>query len=101
MAGTDSIAWCRDELGTGEMGNSNSVIAWIARSGIDTGSIHPWNTGCIDPAGATCAGGNALADQRSVAVSPDGKSVYVASVGSNAVGLDPFGRETIRGGRTR
>ncbi len=46
--------WGRDELGTGEMWNSNSVIAWIiASSGIDAASIHPppggrapgWNAG--------------------------------------------------------
>ena len=34
--------WGRDELGTGEMWNSNSVIAWaIARGGIDAESIQP------------------------------------------------------------
>jgi hypothetical protein len=34
--------WGRDELRTGEMWNSNSVIAWvISRSGIDTESIQP------------------------------------------------------------
>jgi hypothetical protein len=34
--------WGRDELGTGEMWNSNSVIAWvIARSGIEAQSIQP------------------------------------------------------------
>jgi hypothetical protein len=34
--------WGRDELGTGEMWNSNSVIAWVvARSGLDAGSIDP------------------------------------------------------------
>jgi hypothetical protein len=34
--------WGRDELGTGEMWNSNSVIAWvIARSGLDADSILP------------------------------------------------------------
>jgi hypothetical protein len=34
--------WGRDELGTGEMWNSNSIIAWVvARSGLDAGSIHP------------------------------------------------------------
>ena len=34
--------WGRDELATGEMWNSNSVIAWtLARSGIDTQSIQP------------------------------------------------------------
>jgi hypothetical protein len=34
--------WGRDQLATGEMWNSNSVIAWtLARSGIDTESIQP------------------------------------------------------------
>jgi hypothetical protein len=34
--------WGRDELATGEMWNSNSVIAWtLARSGIETESIQP------------------------------------------------------------
>ena len=36
----------RDELGTGEMWNSNSVIAWVlARSGIDAGAIQPPSQG--------------------------------------------------------
>jgi hypothetical protein len=34
--------WGRDELGAGEMWNSNSVIAWvIARSGIEAESVQP------------------------------------------------------------
>jgi hypothetical protein len=34
--------WGRDEFGTGEMWNSNSVIAWVvARAGIDAESIRP------------------------------------------------------------
>jgi hypothetical protein len=34
--------WGRDELRVGEMWNSNSVISWlVARSGLDTESIHP------------------------------------------------------------
>jgi hypothetical protein len=34
--------WGRDELGTGEMWNSNSVIAWLlARSGLPTEAIRP------------------------------------------------------------
>jgi hypothetical protein len=38
--------WGRDELNTGDMWNSNSVIAWlIARSGLDTESIHPPTAG--------------------------------------------------------
>lgn len=38
--------WGRDELGTGEMWNSNSVVAWlIARSGLYDGSIGPPENG--------------------------------------------------------
>jgi len=38
----DVTVWGRDQLRTGEMWNSNSVIAWvIARSGIDAESIQP------------------------------------------------------------
>jgi hypothetical protein len=38
--------WGRDDLETGDMWNSNSVIAWlIARSGIDTEPIHPPKAG--------------------------------------------------------
>ena len=34
--------WGRDQLRTGEMWNSNSVVAWtLARSGVDVASIHP------------------------------------------------------------
>ena len=34
--------WGRDEFDTGDMWNSNSVTSWlIARSGIETGAIHP------------------------------------------------------------
>lgn len=45
--------WGRDELGTGEMWNSNSVIAWItARSGLDADAIQP-------PAGGRAPGWHA------------------------------------------
>ena len=38
--------WGRDELGAGEMWNSNSVTAWILRrAGIDTSSLAPPNGG--------------------------------------------------------
>jgi hypothetical protein len=48
--------WGRDEAGTGEMWNSNSVIAWVlTRSGIDVDSLGPpshgrapgWNAGRV------------------------------------------------------
>jgi hypothetical protein len=62
--------WGRDELGTGEMWNSNSVIAWvIARSGIDAESIRPpvggrapgWRAGLVVARRPTPVGG---ADRR-------------------------------------
>ena len=54
VAEVPTPVWGRDELGTGEMWNSNSVIAWaLQRSGIDAGAIPPprhgrapgWNAG--------------------------------------------------------
>jgi hypothetical protein len=48
--------WGRDELGAGEMWNSNSLVSWlIARSGLDVDSVHPpsggrapgWDAGVI------------------------------------------------------
>lgn len=45
--------WGRDELGAGEMWNSNSVVSWlIERSGLDAASIRP-------PAGGRAPGWNA------------------------------------------
>jgi hypothetical protein len=42
VAQVPTPVWGRDQFRTGEMWNSNSVIAWlIARSGIDTESIQP------------------------------------------------------------
>ena len=51
--------WGRDELGTGEMWNSNSTISWLlARSGLDVETIQPpvggrapgWQAGIVDRA---------------------------------------------------
>jgi hypothetical protein len=48
--------WGRDELGTGEMWNSNSLTSWlIARSGLDTATVRPpqggrapgWHAGLV------------------------------------------------------
>jgi hypothetical protein len=53
--------WGRDELGAGEMWNSNSLVSWlIARSGLDVASVRPpaggrapgWDAGVL-VAGAT------------------------------------------------
>jgi hypothetical protein len=48
-----ALVWGRDELGTGEMWNSNSMIAWlISRAGLDVDSIAP-------PAGGRAPGWHA------------------------------------------
>jgi hypothetical protein len=56
VAHVPTPVWGRDELGTGEMWNSNSIIAWvIASSGLDAESIEPpfggrapgWRAGLI------------------------------------------------------
>jgi hypothetical protein len=42
VARVPTPVWGRDELGTGEMWNSNSVVAWlIARTGVDAAAIAP------------------------------------------------------------
>ncbi len=48
-----AAVWGRDELNTGEMWNSNSLISWLlARAGIETDHLHP-------PAGGRAPGWNA------------------------------------------
>jgi hypothetical protein len=48
-----TLVWGRDELGTGEMWNSNSLISWlIARSDLDVESVNP-------PAGGRAPGWHA------------------------------------------
>lgn len=42
VPGSPTATWGRDELRTGEMWNSNSLVSWLlARSGHDTGAIVP------------------------------------------------------------
>jgi hypothetical protein len=59
-----SPVWGRDELGTGEMWNSNSVISWLlARSGLPTDAIRPpaggrapgWQAGLVTARRSTAA----------------------------------------------
>jgi DNA-binding beta-propeller fold protein YncE len=67
-------------------GSGNAVVRLDRNT--TTGAItQPVGTaGCISETGAgPCADGHALKSPRSVAVSPDGQSVYVASGASNAV----------------
>jgi DNA-binding beta-propeller fold protein YncE len=76
--------------------NANAV-ARFNRSTSNVALAQPGGSaGCISETGAgPCADGHALSAARSVAVSPDGKSVYVASYNNAVVRLD---RNTTTGG---
>jgi hypothetical protein len=42
VSSVPALVWGRDELGTGEMWNSNSVVSWLlARSGLPTEAVRP------------------------------------------------------------
>lgn len=56
VSAVPTAVWGRDELGTGEMWNSNSVTSWLlARSGVPTSAIRPptggrapgWHAGLV------------------------------------------------------
>jgi hypothetical protein len=60
-----ALVWGRDELGTGEMWNSNAMISWlIAGTGLDVESIKPpargrapgWNAGLVASARESLTG---------------------------------------------
>lgn len=61
-----TLVWGRDELGAGDMWNSNSVTAWVlARGGLDTRAIGPPARGRAPGwhAGLVAAGAAATVDQ--------------------------------------
>ena len=84
-------------------------MAVFDRAGDGTLTQKPGPAGCISDSGAgRCRDGTALDSSHSVAVSPDGQSVYVASASSDAVAVfdrAPNGRlaatnpRAVRGGR--
>jgi hypothetical protein len=77
VAQVPTLVWGRDELGTGEMWNSNSVIAWvIARSRIDAASVRP-------PAGGRPPDGTPDSSLR--ADSPNGDAFSFAQMRALAV----------------
>jgi DNA-binding beta-propeller fold protein YncE len=83
---------------------SNNISGAVARFNRDTttGAITqpPGTAGCISETGAgPCTDGHGLDFAYGVAVSPDAKSVYVASVDSDAVAR--LNRGTVAGGITQ
>ena len=71
----------------------SNALAVFDRAPNGTLAQKPGTAGCIrdTTTGLQCVDGTALADPESVAVSPDGLSVYVASEASQAVAV--FDRE--------
>lgn len=66
----------------------SDAVAVFDRSPDGTLTQKPGLAGCVSDSGAgPCVNGTALVDAESVAISPDGLSVYVVSSGSNAVAV--------------
>ena len=68
-----TAVWGRDELGAGEMWNSNAIVAWLlARSGLDAASIRPpaggrapgWQAGIVVAGRESAAGGSGAPARR-------------------------------------
>jgi hypothetical protein len=71
-----TLVWGRDELNTGEMWNSNSIISWLlARAGLEVAFIKP-------PTGGRAPGWNAglmLATKQSMSMATGGSRTWAAS----------------------
>jgi hypothetical protein len=86
VAALPTPVWGRDELGAGEMWNSNSVISWLlARSGLPVNGIRP-------PIGGTAPG---WATGVVVARAPDGGP---RTFGAGRRGLPPLPEPVLLGG---
>jgi hypothetical protein len=71
-----TLVWGRDELNSGEMWNSNSIISWLlARAGLEVAFIKP-------PTGGRAPGWNAglmLAKKQSMSMATGGSRTWAAS----------------------
>src|SRR5438094_812918 len=87
---------CVSETGSGACA---AVARFIRNTATGAVAQPAGSSGCVGETGWPCADGHGLGGPSSVAVSPDGKSVYVASDGGNAV--DRFNRNTTTGAITQ
>ena len=74
VAQVPTPVWGRDELGAGEMWNSNSVVSWlITRSGLDVDAIQPPR------------GGRAPGWRGGIVIARRGEGTFASAVGGTAV----------------
>jgi DNA-binding beta-propeller fold protein YncE len=93
-----SVAVSPDGKSVYAASSASFAVARLSRN-TATGAITqpPGIAGCVSEfGGGSCADGHALSAPRSVAVSPDGKSVYVASEGYAPQGYPPSGHGVAR-----
>ena len=95
LAGARSVAISADGRSAYVASAFSHAVAVFARDR-RTGALTqlPGAAGCASRSEQGCAGGRALAGAQSVAISADGRSAYVASHGSDAVGV--FARQRRR-----
>jgi len=88
LDGAESITVSPDGTSAYVASTSADAVAVFDRAGDGTLTQKPGPAGCISDSGAgRCRDGTALDFATSVAVSPDGQSVYVASASSDAVAV--------------
>jgi DNA-binding beta-propeller fold protein YncE len=85
------------------IGGSNGGVAVFTRdAGTGALSLLPGTAGCVtqDGSGGACAQGVAVASGNGVGVSPDGRSVYLASIDPTSA-LTTFDRDPVTGALTQ
>src|SRR5688572_28219715 len=88
LEGAAAIAVSPDGTSAYVASSSDDAVAVFDRGADGTLVQEPGAAGCISESGAgRCRDGTALDGATSVAVSPDGRSVYVTSFGSDAVAV--------------